>query len=71
MKLQSMLFQENEDAGELVIDKCLSRIRSGVLPLICDLHTEGFDLITNQGDPSTALSFSHLPLATLLLTVFC
>ena len=49
VKLQTIVFKENEDVGELFIDKCLSWIQSGVLTLICDLHTEGFGLITNQG----------------------
>lgn len=57
MKLQSKVFKESEDAGELVIDKWLSRIQIGVLTLICDLHAEGFGLITNQGDPITDLLF--------------
>ncbi len=49
VKLQSMVFKESKDVGELVIDKCVSWSQLGVLTLTCDRHTEGFVLITNQG----------------------
>ncbi len=49
VKLQSMVFKESKDVGELVIDKCLSGSQFGVLTLICVLHSEVFGMITNQG----------------------